>query len=315
MAFAGLRGTGDWGTDERPKNFREMILWREPNGTAPLTALMAKMKTDSTDDPEFAWFEEENNVVRVTGDSTGLSTTSTALTLVSGGLDLVVGDVLLVEKVETSTYDNELVTVTTVTNDTTIVVARGAAGSTAANTGVDPVFTKIGNAYAEGTSSPTVTARNPTKILNFCQIFKTAYELTETAKVTKARTGDPLKNDKKRRMFDHSAALEFAYLFGKKNETTGANGKPLRFTGGLREHITTNVTVFTTSPTEDTFLDAVFPVFDYNTGGMGAGGGNERLILAGNGFLNNINKIARDAASSRINSGETVKLYGMELTR
>lgn len=27
-ALAGLRGTGDWGTDERPKNFREYILWR-----------------------------------------------------------------------------------------------------------------------------------------------------------------------------------------------------------------------------------------------------------------------------------------------
>ena len=39
MAVAGLRGTGDWATDERPKNFREMILWRNPNGMAPLTAL------------------------------------------------------------------------------------------------------------------------------------------------------------------------------------------------------------------------------------------------------------------------------------
>ena len=44
MAVAGLRGTGDWGTDERPKNFRETILWRDPNGSAPLTALMSKMK-------------------------------------------------------------------------------------------------------------------------------------------------------------------------------------------------------------------------------------------------------------------------------
>ena len=54
-AIAGLRGTGDWATDERPKNFREMILWRRPNGKAPLTALMAKMKSEATNDPEFAW--------------------------------------------------------------------------------------------------------------------------------------------------------------------------------------------------------------------------------------------------------------------
>jgi hypothetical protein len=55
--IAGLRGsgTGDYAADERPKNFREMILWRDPNGGTPLTALMSKMKTEAVDDPEFSW--------------------------------------------------------------------------------------------------------------------------------------------------------------------------------------------------------------------------------------------------------------------
>ena len=48
MAFAGLRGTGDWGTDERPKNFRERILWLDPNGMTPLTGLMSMMGKEST---------------------------------------------------------------------------------------------------------------------------------------------------------------------------------------------------------------------------------------------------------------------------
>lgn len=54
-AIAGLRGTGDWATDERPKNFREYILFRNPNGTAPLFAMTAKMKKETVDDPEFSW--------------------------------------------------------------------------------------------------------------------------------------------------------------------------------------------------------------------------------------------------------------------
>lgn len=54
-AVAGLRGTGDWATDERPKNFREFILFRNPNGTAPIFALMARVQKESTDDPEFSW--------------------------------------------------------------------------------------------------------------------------------------------------------------------------------------------------------------------------------------------------------------------
>jgi hypothetical protein len=36
-AIAGLLGTGDWGTDERPKNFRESILWMAPKGDTPMT--------------------------------------------------------------------------------------------------------------------------------------------------------------------------------------------------------------------------------------------------------------------------------------
>jgi hypothetical protein len=311
VAIAGLRGTGNWATDERPKNFREMILWRNPNGNAPLTALMGKMKTTKTDDPEFSWYEEENNLTRVTISGT-LITAATTCTLVSGGYDLVPGDVLMVEKTEAATFDNELILVSAVTSDTAITIVRAAAGTTAAQSSAGASFTKVGNVYSEGSGSPDTSTRNPTKVLNYCQIFKTAYEMTNTAKITKTRTGDPLKNDKKRKMFDHSVAMELAWMFGVKNETTGANGKPQRMTGGLSQFITTNRTIFTTSPTEDTLLDAVYPVFDYNTEG-GNGGGNERIVFAGNGFLNNLNKLARDSASTRINFNGKVTAYGMSL--
>lgn len=50
--FLGMRGTGDWVTDQRPKNWRETILFLYPNGTAPLTAIMSKMKSEKTDDPQ-----------------------------------------------------------------------------------------------------------------------------------------------------------------------------------------------------------------------------------------------------------------------
>jgi len=309
-SIAGLRGTLNWGTDERPKNFRETILWRNPNGSAPLTALMARMKSESVNDPEFSWWEEELNAIRVTMDSTGASATSTAFGLVSGGLDLVAGDVLLVEKTEVAVYSNELVYVSSVTDDTTIVCKRAQAGTTGAVTGVSANLTKIGNIYEEGSLSPDTSTRNPTKVTNFCQIFKTAYSITETAKNTFARTGDALKNDKKRKMFDHSVALEFAWLFGISYEDTSGT-KPKRFTGGLREKITTNVKIYTTSPTEDDFLEQTYKVFDYDAGTAG----NERIVLAGNGFLNNLNKLARNSSSTRVNFDGSIKAYGMQLQR
>ena len=113
MAVAGLRGTGDWGTDERPKNFREMILWRNPNGMAPITALLSKMKSESTSDPEFSWWEEELNALRLTVNyTTGYATTDTSIVVTSNvtdATDVVAGDVFLVEKALTSSYNNEIV--------------------------------------------------------------------------------------------------------------------------------------------------------------------------------------------------------------
>lgn len=322
MSVMGLRGTGDWGTDERPKNFREMILWRNPNGSAPLTALMSKMRKSATTDPEFSWWEEELAPIRL--EVNGLITTTTVTTIVVDGgdaRDLVAGDLLMVEKATVTTYSYEILEVAAVQSATQFTVTRGAANTTAAAIPDNSFLLKIGNAFAEGTASPEASSRNPTKYTNYTQIFKTVYELTGTAAETYTRTGDPISNDKKRKMFDHSTALEQAFLFGHKYETTGSNGKPKRYTGGLLEFLQANYSA-TSKPTiatissatttgEDDLLDASYQVFDFNS----SDSGNQRLVLAGNGFLNYMNKWARDASSTRINFDSTVKVYGMELQR
>ena len=312
VAVAGLRGTGDFGDDERPKDFRSMILWLNPNGRAPLTALMSKMRSESTSDPEFSWWEEVLQVVRVELDAEASDSAET-ISLESGGLFLVRGDVLLVEgSSESAGFEEELVEVTAVSGDGEIEVSRGVANTTPATIESGTYLTKIGNAYAEGTRSPDVASRNPEKLTNYCQIFKTAYELTGTTEKTKFRTGDPLRNDKKRKMFDHSTALEMALMFGKPHETAStANGKPKRYTGGLRHFIDEHVTVYTDSPDEDQFLDDIYRVFDYE--GEGRGAGDERIVFAGNGFLNSLNKMAKDSNSTRVNFNGVVRTYGMAL--
>jgi len=235
-AIAGMRGTGDWGTDERPKSFRETILWRSPNGQTPLTALMSKMKSESVNDPEFAWWEEELNALRLTVSyTTGYATTDQTLVVTSNlqdAQDVVAGDLFMVEKTLTAAYDHEVLMASSITDGTTVVFKRGQLGTTAAPIANATKLTKIGNMFSEGSGAPSASTRNPTKLFNYVQIFKTVYDITNTAKLTKARTGDPVKNDKKRKMFDHAAALEFATIFGKRWEGTGANGKPMRSSGG-----------------------------------------------------------------------------------
>jgi hypothetical protein len=180
---------------------------------------------------------------------------------------------------------------------------------------------KVGNAFAEGTASPEASSRNPTKKYNYTQIFKTVYELTGTAVPTRTRTGDPLKNDKKRKMFDHSVALEQAFMFGTRHETVGSNAKPLRYTGGLMYFLgadydaTSKPTITTissaTTTGESDFLDATYQVFDYNA----EMSGDERIVLCGNGFLNYLNKWAKDFGSTRINYDGIVDVFGMKLQR
>lgn len=318
MAVAGLRGTGDWGTDERPKNFREMILWRNPNGQAPLTALMSKMASESTNDPEFSWWEEELNALRLTVNfTTGYATTDTSVVVTSNvttAQDAVAGDVYLVEKALTTAYDNEVVIVSSVTDSSTVVLVRASCGTSAAPLTHGMTLTKIGNVFSEGSGAPSASSRNPTKLYNYVQIFKTVYDITNTAKGTKARTGDPLKNDKKRKMFDHSVAMEMAFLFGKRWEGSGANGKPMRTTGGLlymmSQHASSMITAFTTTPTETTFTDAVYKVFDYDSGG-----GDERIVFAGNGALNSLNRLAASQSRTRVNFDGIVDVYGMKLQK
>ena len=114
-SIAGLRSSGDFGADERPRNFREMILWRDPNGSAPLTALMARMRKESTDDSQINWWEEEQKAIRVKVSATitsAITTVALVTTEDATALDLVAGDMLLVEKLEVTTYSYELVRVT-----------------------------------------------------------------------------------------------------------------------------------------------------------------------------------------------------------
>lgn len=319
--IAGLRGTGDWGTDERPKSFRENIAMFNPNGTAPIFALTAKGRSKSVSDPEFAWWAEGNVLVRLQVNAGGgiaaadtlivvdsADPTSTTLGANRGtATNLKPGDILLVEPTsDSATFNQELIEVDMVLGDTQFTARRGAGGTTAATIANDVFLTLIGSAYAEGTGAPRAVSRNPIKFSNYTQIFKDTYELTGTADKTTTRTGPAWSNDKKRKRFDHARDIELTALFGRAAETTGDNGKPKRFTAGLRSFIpSANVTVFTTPVTPSAFMDAIAPVFDFDTGA-----GDTRIIFAGNTALIELSKIFAGEVTFNVNN--TVKQYGMD---
>lgn len=256
------------------------------------------------------------NALRLTVNGAQTSI-DTAIEVLSGALDLVSGDLLLVETAEDVGYTAEILEVNgDPTVDTAFTAIRGASGTTAAAIADTTKITRIGSAFEEGSTSPKAATRNPTKLFNYAQIQKTSYNITNTAAATRARTGDPIKNDKKRRMFDHAVKTEFQLLFGKRFENTSGT-EIKRFSGGVLYFLAaqggTSVKIYSGTPTEDNVLDDSYKMFDYTVDG--GTGGNQRIGLCGNGFLNSLNKLARNSASTRVNYEDTVKFYGMELQK
>lgn len=337
-AFLGMRGTGDWVTDQRPKNWRETILFLYPNGSMPLTAIMSKMKSEKTDDPQFYWWTKTlpTQSATVTGVYTdsGLTSayssggvTGSALYLKMAAADVIhfrAGHTVLLRDASDFTVD--------VIAKVTAVTANGSSSSIAVKlleaddnssyghdlSDCDTVIV-AGNLNAEGAAMPTAIAYDPAKLYNYTQIFRTSLSITRTARRTKLRTGDQYKEAKREALELHGIEMERAFLFGVPYEGVGDNGKPERTTEGLITCIRTNnpigVSDFTLNASYhgkawlddgggedflDTYLEQVFRY-----------GRQEKLAVCGTGALLGLNKLAR--ANGHFTMTSTTKAYGINV--
>jgi hypothetical protein len=319
MGFLGTRGTGDFVADQRPKNWRETILYLYPNGDMPLTAIMSKMKSEQTTDPEFNWWTQKlpDQAATITGVYTdsGLSSGYTSGRTAGQSLFLKmsaahcqefrVGHQVLIR--DSDQYANKVVAK---------VVSRSENGASSYieaklleaddNGGsydmsdADRVFV-IGNINEEGAPMPPAIAYNPTKFYNYTQIFRSPLSITRTARLTKLRTGDAYKKMKKEALEMHGIEMEKAFLWGIPTENTGVGGKPERTTQGIIPFVESNVAanvndfalnssysgkLWTDAGGGDDWLDSYLEVlFRFGSG--------EKLGLCGSGALLGLNKLAR----------------------
>lgn len=311
MSIQGLRSTADFVADQRPKNWREGYLRLEPNGKAPLTGLTSLMKSRSTDDPEFNWWEKERETRRFVLGANVSTTGQTALTLTGtpSALMLKDGDLLLSEQT------NEIFRVNgDPTSATAVTVIRGFSGSTAATityagAGINPNLFYIGSAYEEGSLAPTSVRYDPTKKYNYTQIFRDTLSHTRTAMKTKLRTPDDVKEAKKECFEYHVQGLERAFFFGKRIETT-FNGEPLRTMGGVcsfidSDNIVTVSTDYSSGLTMEGLELYLERIFRY--------GSSEKMAFLGNKAMLVLNQVVRKNSEYNIQSG--VKEYGMNVSR
>lgn len=299
MSVLGLKGDGDWSADERPTNYRQWILFLNPNGKTPLTGFMSKLKQEVTDDPEFNIFQKglPPQMLEVEGAQTDVDATIELKAGANQNKWVKPGDVLMNERTL------EIVWVTASSVADTLTVSRNKGGGAAAAMNDGDILLVIGSHYEEGASVPTAVAHSPDVVTNYTQIFRNSLFLTRTATKTRLRTGDALKEAKRECLEMHAIGMEKAFLFGDAVSTTGSLGQPDRTTMGVLNFLSTNTQDFSGGTDINTWETFMADIFKY--------GSTEKVFLCGNTALKVLNAMGR--AHYHVEVTPSDQTYGVQM--
>ena len=308
-AIQGLRGSGEFSTDFRPKNYRELFTLLEPNGNAPLNALLAMGSSEPTDDPEYKNFRDELPERKLTVNGAVASTSTGTITIdASDDNKFAIAGAIVV-----NSETGEVMHVTADTTATTLTVTRNIGGTTHQIADNAELFI-AGFAAQEGGNSPTAISFDATVASNYTQIFRTAFAVTNTMQSTYLRTGDKLDEAMTKALKLHMSDIERAMFFGVKHEANGSTAQPTRYTGGLLNSLT-NVVDMTTDygsyggtsagdMTEEGFDDLLIStIFKF--------GSKQKIAFVGEGVANHLQQFGKDRWQPTAMEGA----YGVNLTR
>lgn len=308
-AIQGLRGSGEFNTEFRPRNYRELFTLLEPNGNAPLNALLSMGSSEPTDDPEFKNFRDELPDRKLKVDGAVASTSTTSITIdASDDNKFAIAGAIVVNS-ETS----EVMRVTADTSGTTLTVERNIGGTSHQIADNAELFI-AGFAAEEGGSSPTAISFDASVAENFTQIFRTAFQVSNTLNSTYLRTGDKMDEAMTKALKLHMSDIERAMFFGVKHESNGSSAQPTRFTGGILDSVSNVVDVATDfasyggsnagQMTEEGFDSLLISsVFKY--------GSNQKIAFVGETVANTLQQFGKDRWQPTAVEGA----YGVNLTR
>jgi hypothetical protein len=308
-AIQGLRGSGEFSTDFRPKNYRELFTLLEPQGNAPLNALLAMGSSESTDDSEFKNFRDELPDRKLTVNGAVASATTTTVTLdASDDNKFAIAGAIVI-----NSETGEVMHVTADTTGTALTVDRNIGGTSHQIADNANLFI-AGFAAEEGGSSPTAISFDASVTSNFCQIFRTAFQVSNTLNSTYLRTGDKYDEAMTKALKLHMSDIERAMFFGVKHEANGSSAQPTRFTGGLTNALTNVVDINTDyadyggstagQMTEEGFDSLLIStIFKY--------GSSQKIAFVGETVANQLQQIGKDRWQPTAVDGT----YGVSLTR
>ena len=257
MAILGLASTASY-ANQRFKNYRRSVFYFYPNGAAPLTGIMSMLKEESTNDPEFKWWEKrlsEQRTLTAMANSAGPFTNTSGTDLTTGGWSQSAGDEIRIKVASTDVFRPGHVVkvrqvpttgspidlnfiVTQIVSSSVIQVRCVLAISDALNTtavnGIEVWV--VGSAFSEGSLDTSRAISNiPTEVGGQCQIFRTPFLMTGTAVKTNVKYDEsgPYQDMAKEHSVYHMTEIEKALIFSQMATYTGGDGLPVRTMKGI----------------------------------------------------------------------------------
>ena len=357
LSANGARTPGASNTDfhtRRLFDFSDRVAELSPD-ESPFFVYLSKVAKVPTSDSQFRFLEDRTKVsitdraflaqAAVTVAAAGSATSVTFDT--EGGANvawLIPGMVVSIGEDDDSTSQPEWVTVrvnsvvqssatVTTANVTTIAAANGSTTAVDDNT----KCTVIGTAFEEGSGAPDVWSQKLDHDYGYTQIFKTACEMSNTARAQVYRGyADEWKRIWNLKLREHKIDIERAMLFGMRGTANSIN-----YTDGIAGHIIANsqsqavLDGSQLSYTEDkaylksntaaqwTYDDLLSDfevIFD-----PARGGSSSKLALASlpvishfnklSGFIDNSMAVATDAASIAYNFEKSTGSFGHRIMK
>ncbi len=325
LSANGTRTPGVSATDfhsRRLFDFSDKIAELAPE-ESPFFVYLSKVGKVPTSDSQFRFLEDRTKIsiadraflaqAGFTAAAVGSTATATFDTVDGASVDwLIPGMVISAGTVDTGTAQPQWCTlrVESVVDSGAYSTAtvRTIAQAEAASLTVpnNAKCTVIGTAFEEGTGAPDVWSQKLDNDYGFTQIFKTACEMSNTARATVYRGyADEWQRIWNLKLREHKVDIERAMLFGMRGQTNSIN-----YTDGIVGHIIANSqaeladevqvsynedkgylkTIQAANLTYDALLSDFEVIFD-----PARGGGSSKLALASLPIISHFNKLGNNS--------------------
>lgn len=318
-ALTGIPGTNNFdstGNNLLVDSFSKMLIQLNPNGSAPLFALLdAIYETETALQPVHSFFTKKLVFpeMKLTAALAASAADSVDTASVVSTANVVPGQVYSIEST------SEQVLVTEVVSSTSVKLRRGFGSTAPAASTASDNLVQVGNAFEEASVRPQAMAMNVTEVTNNTQIFRNTWAVPGSLAASQLKVGGgAVARSRQEAAWFHAMDIERALFFSEKTSKM-QNNQPIRTMRGLyaalEEFASGNITTMGATTNFDQLETAIDPCFDTVTDPSFAG---ERVIFCGGQARKVINKIGMNTGQYQLIDGQTsfgLRFETFKLTR